>query len=96
MHREYPNESVFGLDLLERVEGVVDEREADGAAAAELGAQTVDDDRVGRHLVHLRHLLAQLLLGHRRAARVLHLQHLNVQHIHSPRSMEIHVLLTVH
>lgn len=52
------------LKLLERLDGIVDEREAGALAAAVLGAEAEDRDLVLARLVHLRELGAQLVLGH--------------------------------
>lgn len=52
-----------GLELLHGLGGVVDESEASGLAATELGAQTEDGDLVLAGLVHASKLVAELILG---------------------------------
>jgi hypothetical protein len=52
-----------GLELLHGLGGVVDEGEAGGLAATELGAETEDADLVLGGLVHGGQLVAELLLG---------------------------------
>ena len=59
----YPDEAVFGLELLGSLEVVVDEAEASGLASSEVGAELEDEDGVGvLHLVHLGKPLLQLRL----------------------------------
>ena len=57
------DESVVGLELLHGLGAVVDEGEAGGLAATELGAESEDGDLLLAGLVHGRELLAELLLG---------------------------------
>jgi hypothetical protein len=57
------DEAVVGLELLHGLGGVVDEGEAGGLAATELGAQAEDRDLVLDGLVQGAELLAELLLG---------------------------------
>lgn len=52
-----------GLELLHGLGGVVDEGEASGLAATELGAQAEDGDLVLAGLVHAGKLVAELILG---------------------------------
>lgn len=61
--KSYPDEAVLGLELLHGLGGVVDEGEAGGLAATELGAQTEDGDLVLLGLVQAAELLAELILG---------------------------------
>ena len=63
----YASESVLGLELLGKVQSVVDETEAGALAAAELAAETEDEDGVGSGLVHRRQLFANFGLWDRRA-----------------------------
>lgn len=58
-----PDQAVLGLELLEGLGGVVDEGEAGGLAATELGAQAEDLDLLLLGLVQAGELLAQLGLG---------------------------------
>jgi len=59
----YPDEAVFGLELLGSLEVVIDEAEASGLASSEVGAELEDEDGVGvLHLVHLGKPLLQLRL----------------------------------
>lgn len=58
-----PDEAVLGLELLQGLGGVVDEGEAGGLAATELGAQAEDLDLLLLGLVHGAELLAELILG---------------------------------
>jgi hypothetical protein len=53
----------LGLELLEGLGGIVDEGEAGGLAATELGAQTEDLDLLLLGLVQGADLLTELLLG---------------------------------
>lgn len=57
------DETVEGLELLHGLGRVVDEGEASGLAATELGAQTEDGDLVLLGLVQATELLAELILG---------------------------------
>lgn len=57
------DKAVGGLKLLQGLGGVVDEGEAGGLAATELGSQAKNLDLVLLHLVHAAELLAELLLG---------------------------------
>lgn len=57
------DQTVVGLELLHGLGGVVDEGEAGGLAATELGAQTEDGDLVLAGLVHAGELVGELLLG---------------------------------
>ena len=57
------DKTVVGLELLHGLVGVVDEGEASGLAATELGAETEDGDLVLVGLVELGELLAELILG---------------------------------
>ena len=57
------DQAVLGLELLEGLGGVVDEGEAGGLAATELGAQTEDLDLLLLGLVQGADLLTELLLG---------------------------------
>ena len=62
----YPDEAILGLELLGGLEVVVDEAEAGGLAASEVGAELEDEDAVGvLDLVHLRQPLLQLRLRHK-------------------------------
>ena len=62
----YPDEAILGLELLGGLEVVVDETEAGGLAASEVGAELEDEDAVGvPDLVHLRQPLLQLRLRHK-------------------------------
>jgi hypothetical protein len=62
----YPDEAILGLELLGGLEVVVDETEAGGLAASEVGAELEDEDAVGVFdLVHLRQPLLQLRLRHK-------------------------------
>ena len=65
-------QAVLGLELLRKVERVVDERKAAGAAAAKVGLQAEAEDDVGGGLVHAGQLVADLLLGDGGAVRVDH------------------------
>lgn len=58
-----PDQAVLGLELLQSLGGVVDEGEAGGLAATELGAQAEDLDLLLLGLVQAGELLAQLSLG---------------------------------
>lgn len=53
----------MGLELLHGLGGVIDEGEASGLAATELGAETEDVDLVLGGLVEGGQLLAELVLG---------------------------------
>ena len=53
----------MGLELLHGLGGVIDESEAGGLAATELGAETEDVDLVLGGLVEGGQLLAELVLG---------------------------------
>ena len=64
------HEPVLRLELLERLDRVVDEGEAGALAAAVLGAEAEDRHLVLAGLVHLRKLGAQLVLGDAGAVRV--------------------------
>lgn len=57
------DQAVVGLELLHGLGGVVDQGEAGGLAATELGAQAKDGDLVLAGLVHAGQLLPELLLG---------------------------------
>jgi hypothetical protein len=57
------DQTVRGLKLLHGLGGVVDEGEAGGLAATELGSQAKDLDLVLLGLVQTTELLAELLLG---------------------------------
>jgi len=57
------DQAVVGLELLHGLGGVVDQGEAGGLAATELGSQAEDLDLVLLGLVHATELLAELLLG---------------------------------
>lgn len=57
------DQSVLRLELLHGLGGVVDEGEAGGLAATELGSQTEDGDLVLLGLVEGAKLLAELILG---------------------------------
>ena len=59
----YHDEAVLGLELLGRLEVVVDEAEAGRLATSEVGAELEDEDAVGvPHVVHLGQPLLQLRL----------------------------------
>ena len=58
-----PDQSEVGLELLHGLGGVVDEGEAGGLAATELGSETEDVDLILLGLVHGAELLSELLLG---------------------------------
>lgn len=58
-----PDQAVLGLELLQSLGGVVDEGEAGGLAATELGAQAKDLDLLLLGLVQAGELLAELGLG---------------------------------
>lgn len=58
-----PHQSVLGLELLHGLGGVIDESEAGGLAATELGSETEDGDLVLLGLVERTELLTELLLG---------------------------------
>lgn len=67
----YPDEAVFGLELLGRLEVIVDEAEASGLASTEVGAELEDEDAVGiLHLVHLSQPLLELRLQYQAITRV--------------------------
>ena len=67
----YPDEAVFGLELLGSLEVVVDESEAGGLAASEVGSELEDEDAVGvLHLVKLRQPLFQLRLHERQPVKI--------------------------
>lgn len=67
----YPDKPVLGLELLGRVEIVVDEAESGGLAASEVGAKLEDKDAVGLlHLVNLGQLVLELRLQHQSITRV--------------------------
>lgn len=57
------DQAVLGLELLQSLGGVVDEGEAGGLAATEVGAQAEDLDLLLLGLVQAAELLAQLSLG---------------------------------
>lgn len=57
------DKTVVGLELLHGLGGVIDEGEAGGLAATELGAETEDVDLVLGGLVEGGQLLAELVLG---------------------------------
>lgn len=59
-------QAMFGLELLGKVECVVDESETGRLAATEVGAEAEDEAHVGSDLVHGGQLLADLLLVDRR------------------------------
>merc|ERR1719154_803282 len=67
-----PEQTVLGLELLGEVHGVVDEGEAGGLAAAELGLEAEGEYAVGGAGVHLAQLLPDVGLGHGGLARVQH------------------------
>jgi hypothetical protein len=64
------DQPVAGLELLEGLRGVVDQGEAGGLAATELGAQAENADLVLGGLVHAGQLVAELILGDVGAGRV--------------------------
>lgn len=66
-------QTVLGLELLGKVQRVVDQREAGRLAAAEVGAEAEHEAHVGGDLVHGSQLLADVLLVHRRQAGVQHI-----------------------
>ena len=57
------DETVQGLELLQSLGGVVDEGEASGLAATEVGAETEDLDLVLLGLVEGTELLTEFILG---------------------------------
>lgn len=57
------DQAVLGLELLQSLGGVVDEGEAGGLAATEVGAQAKDLDLLLLGLVQAAELLAELSLG---------------------------------
>lgn len=57
------DKTVVGLELLHGLGGIIDEGEASGLAATELGAETEDVDLVLGGLVEGGQLLAELVLG---------------------------------
>lgn len=57
------DQAVLGLELLQSLGGVVDEGEAGGLAATEVGAQAEDLDLLLLGLVQAAELLAELSLG---------------------------------
>ena len=57
------DQSVLRLELLHGLGGVVDESEASGLAATELGSETEDGDLILLGFVHAAELLTELLLG---------------------------------
>jgi hypothetical protein len=57
------DEAVLGLELAEGVLVVVDEAEAGGLAATELGAEAKHDGELGISLVHTTDNLGELVLG---------------------------------
>jgi len=66
----YTDEAVLGLELLGRLQVVVDQSEASGLSASESSAETEDEDNLLIDLVHLGELLAELILGDVGAGRV--------------------------
>ena len=70
MQVTYTDEAVLGLELLGRLQVVVDQSEAGGLSASESGAETEDEDNLLVDLVHLGELLAELILGDVGAGRV--------------------------
>ena len=52
----YPNLHVLGQQLLGRLQVVIDEPKAGGLAAAESGAEAIDEHHVRLRPIHLRHL----------------------------------------
>ena len=59
----YPDEAILGLELLGGLEVVVDETEAGGLAASEVGAELEDEDAVGvPDLVQLGELVLEVRL----------------------------------
>jgi hypothetical protein len=59
----YTNEAVLGLELLGRLQVVVDQSKASGLSTTESGAETEAEDDLLVDLVHLGELLAELILG---------------------------------
>jgi hypothetical protein len=59
----YTNEAVLGLELLGRLQVVVDQSKAGGLSASESGTETEAEDNLLIDLVHLGELLAELILG---------------------------------
>lgn len=57
------DKSVVGLELLQRLVGVVDESEASGLATTIVGSHSEDGDGVLLNLVGLGELLAEVILG---------------------------------
>lgn len=57
------DQTVGGLELLQGLDGVVDQSEAGGLATTVLGAETEDGDLVLVGLVQVGQLLAELILG---------------------------------
>ena len=70
MFSHLSNESVLGLELLGVVHGLVDEGETGALATTEGRLEPEGDDQVGRRLVHLGQVVADLRLGDRRLAGV--------------------------
>lgn len=79
--KSHPDEAVLGLELLHGLGGVVDEGEARGLAATELGAQAEDGDLVLLGLVEAAELLAELILGDVGAVGVEDVPAANSQHL---------------
>ncbi len=59
----YTNEAVLGLELLGRLQVIVDQGEAGGLSTTESSAETEAEDNLLIDLVHLGELLAKLILG---------------------------------
>ena len=57
------DKSVLGLELLGEIHGVIDESEAGGLAASEVGLEAEDEDPVGGAVVHLAELLPDVSLA---------------------------------
>lgn len=66
----HPHESVVGLELLHGFDGVIDECEAGGLAAAVRGAQAEDVDLVFVRFVDLGEFVAEVVFGDVRAVGV--------------------------
>ena len=59
----YTDEAVLGLELLGRLQVIVDQSEASRLSTTESGAETEAEDNLLIDLVHLGELLAELILG---------------------------------
>ena len=71
-------QSVFGLEFLGEVQGVVDQTEASGLATSKVGAEAEDEDHIRGSLVHACDLLTDLGLADSGTA--------GMQHIHNLES----------